>query len=75
MAKFKPEKDAFRMSEAMRFLCNLLANNDKHIGDDDVFAAPALLTTSNQVRTWYKTTVPNSVRRNLEKADRNRDSV
>ena len=75
MARFKPENDAFRMSEAMRFLCNLLANNDKHVDDDDVFAAPALLTTVDEIRTWYKTTVPDSVRRKIEKADRNRDSV
>ena len=75
MARFKPENDAFRMSEAMRFLCNLLANNNKHVDDDDVFAAPALLTTVDEIRTWYKTTVPDSVRRKIEKADRNRDSV
>ena len=75
MARFKPENDAFRMSEAMRFLCNLLSNNDKRVDDDDVFAAPALLTTSAQVRTWYKETVPAPVRRKIEKADRNRDSV
>ena len=39
MPKFKPESDAFRLSEAMRFLCNLLSNLDERIGDDGVAAS------------------------------------
>ena len=54
MPKFKPENDAFRLTEAMRFIRNLLANCDEHIGDDDVFATPAMLTTRIEIRSWYK---------------------
>lgn len=75
MPKFKPESDAFRLSEAMRFLCNLLSNLDERIGDDDVFAAPASLTSSADVRSWYRTALPESVRNRLEGTERDRDSV
>lgn len=75
MPKFKPESDAFRLSEAMRFLCNLLSNLDERIGDSDVFTAPASLTSCADVRTWYRTALPESVRDRLEEAEHDRDSV
>lgn len=75
MPKFKPESDSFRLSEAMRFLCNLLSNLDERIGDYVVFAAPASLTSSADVRSWYRTAIPESVRDRLEGTERDRDSV
>ena len=59
----------------MRFLRNLLANADFRIGDDDVFATPALLTTCEDVRAWYNKAVPESIRKRLDAAERNHDSV
>lgn len=38
----------------MKVSLNLLANCDEHIGDDDVFATPAMLTTRIEIRAWYK---------------------
>ncbi len=75
MAKFKPENDTYRLKEAMRFLCNLLANFDDYIGDNDVFAAPALLATRGEIRSWFRTEVPGDLRKKLEEAERDRDSI
>ena len=75
MPKFKPENDAFRLTEAMRFFRNLLANCDEHIGDDDVFAAPAMLTTRVEIRSWYKSSLSNELRKSIEKEERDRDSI
>ena len=75
MAKFKPENDEFRMKEAMRFLNNLLRNYDDYIGDNDVFVAPAMLTSRTEVRIWYKVHVPEAVRKELEEAERDHDTI
>ena len=75
MAKYKPENDSFRMKEAMRFLCNLLGNYDGWIGDNDVFVAPAELATRSDVRAWFRAALPPELRKNLQAADRDRDSV
>ena len=76
MAKFKPENDTFRQAESMRLLRNLLSNFDDRIGDSDVFAVPAMLTTCADVRAWYKTALPAELRAELENPEnRDHDSV
>ena len=76
MAKFKPENDTFRQAESMRLLRNLLANFDDRIGDSDVFAVPAMLTTGAGVRAWYRTSLPAELRAELENPEnRDNDSV
>ena len=76
MAKFKPENDTFRQAESMRLLRNLLSNLDDHIGDSDVFAVPAMLTTCAAVRDWYRAALPAELRAELESPEnRNHDSV
>ena len=76
MAKFKPENDTFRLAESMRFLRNLLSNLDDRIGDSDVFAVPATMTTCAAVRAWYRAALPAELRAELENPEnRDRDSV
>ena len=76
MAKFKPENDTFRLAESMRFLRNLLSNLDDRIGDSDVFAVPATMTTCAAVRAWYRAALPAELRAELENPEnRNHDSV
>ena len=75
MAKFKPENDAFRLKEAMRFLNNLLANFDERIDDSDVFAAPAMIVAKPDLRKWFGQNVPEDIRKALEEAERDHDTI